>query len=130
MAILDKTKKDDAKKKTPAAPKATKSIKISDVGKANSMDYLSKDDVLRRPYITEKAALAAERNAYTFEISSRANKIDVKKAMKALYNVDVLTVRIINLPNKTVMRKGKKGVKSGTRKAIVQLHPGDKIEFV
>ena len=142
MAILDTFKKkesgDEKKsvKKTPAKKEAkSKDVKVntkkmSAVSKATSLDYLNKDEILRRPYITEKAAILSEQNAYTFEISARANKIDVKRAMKALYDVNPISVKIINLPNKTVMRKGKKGVKSGVRKAIVFLAPTDKIEFV
>ena len=145
MAILDtfkkkdasedkkqNTKKDSVKKTTKKSTdkKSVKTKKMSAVSDATTLDYIDKDDILRRPYITEKAAILAEQNAYTFEISARANKIDVKRAMKALYDVDPISVKIINLPNKTVMRKGRKGTKSGVRKAIVFLDPADKIEFV
>ena len=144
MAILDTFKKSNApekkeqkeKKATVKKPakstdkKSVKTKKMSAVSEATSLDYTGKDEILRRPYITEKAAILAEQNAYTFEISARANKIDVKRAMKALYDVDPVSVKIINLPKKAVMRKGKKGMKGGVRKAIVFLKSTDKIEFV
>lgn len=141
MAILDTFKKkqssekkeDVAKKNTKPVDKKTvktKTKKMSAVSDVTALDYLEKDEILRRPYITEKAAILSEHNAYTFEISARANKIDVKRAMKALYDVTPVSVKIINLPDKVVTRKGKKGVKSGVRKAIVFLNPADKIEFV
>ena len=115
MAILDTFKKDDSKKDESKAKKVAKKTdkkatkantkKMSAVSDVTSLDFQNKDEILRRPYITEKAAILSEQNAYTFEISARANKIDVKRAMKALYNVDPIAVKIINLPKKIVMRK-------------------------
>mgnify|MGYP001599762787 CR=1 FL=1 len=90
--------------------------------------------VLTRPRITEKAASLSGNNSgsgvYTFEISSRANKALVAEAIKKLFKVTPTKVNIINSKPKTVIRKGKKGVVSGIKKAMVYLKKGEKIEFI
>lgn len=84
-----------------------------------------------RPRITEKSGIMSEtNNVYTFEIEKNATKHDVTHAVKSLYKVTPKTVRIVNLPAKKVFVRGKRGVKSAVKKAMVYLKKGDKIEFV
>lgn len=83
-----------------------------------------------RPHITEKAALLAEKGTYVFEVARDTNKIEIAKAIEALYNVKPARVNIVNLPDTRVFVRNKKGVKSGVRKALVTLKSGDKIEIV
>lgn len=85
-------------------------------------------DVLLRPRITEKANFAAESNVHTFEISASATKKQVFEAVKAFYKVTPIKVNVVKNPAKTVFVRGKKGVKSGVKKAYVYLKKGDKIE--
>lgn len=86
-------------------------------------------EVLRRPVTTEKAyALARLYNQYAFEVDRRANKIQVKKAVEEAFGVNVLEVKIINIPAK----RGRHGRRIFTRKpaykkAIVTLAEGQKI---
>ena len=87
--------------------------------------------VLKRPRITEKATMLAERNdmkAYTFEIDARANKPEVVAAVKKLFGVTPRKVAITNNPRKAVIVRGKAGFKGGVKKAVVYLKKGDKIE--
>lgn len=97
--------------------------------------------VLTRPRITEKATFLAgaegrgstgssRGGVYTFEVSSRANKALVSDAVKQMFKVTPVKVNIVNTKAKTVFRKGKKGVVSGIKKAMVYLKKGDKIEFI
>lgn len=88
--------------------------------------------VLKRPYITEKSsnASAQKKPGYTFEVNSDFNKNEVQKAVKDVYGVTPIRVNIINAKEKQVFSRGKWGVKSGFKKAIVYLKKGDKIEFV
>ena len=58
------------------------------------------------------------------------NKSEIKKAVKSLYGVSVLSVNIINVPAKPKRFKGKAGVKSGYRKAIVKLAKNSKIDLM
>ncbi|MDO8572883.1 MAG: 50S ribosomal protein L23 [bacterium] len=86
--------------------------------------------VLLRPRITEKSSMLAEKNTYVFEIHPKANKKEVATAVTNIYKVTPTRVHIINLPAKKVFSRGKKGVQSAIKKAIVYLKHGDKIEFV
>ncbi len=88
--------------------------------------------VLTRPRITEKATSLASADAgvYTFEVSARANKVLVADAIKKLFKVTPVKVNIINTKAKTVFRRGKSGVVSGIKKAMVYLKKGDKIDLI
>jgi large subunit ribosomal protein L23 len=88
--------------------------------------------VLRGPRVTEKATMLAEGGKaaiYTFEIDPRANKVEVRAAIKAAYKVDPVKVNIVKLPAKMVFRRGKVGRVTGVKKALVYMKPGDKIDF-
>ncbi|MFA6392623.1 MAG: 50S ribosomal protein L23 [Candidatus Paceibacterota bacterium] len=77
--------------------------------------------------VTEKAALAAEKGAYTFNVEDNANKNEIKKAIKLIYGVNPERVAIIQIKEKKVVRRGKIGTKKGGKKAVVFLKKGDKI---
>jgi len=85
-------------------------------------------EVLKRPLDTEKTRALAARNQYTFEVDRRANKLLVKKAVEEIFDVDVVNVRIINVPAK-YGRYGRRRVvrKPAWKKAIVTLAPGQRI---
>ncbi len=85
-------------------------------------------NVLLRPRITEKANTAVEKGVYAFEISDKANKKEVNEAVKAFYKVTPIKINIVRNPAKAVFVRGKKGTKSGVKKAYVYLKKGDKIE--
>ncbi len=87
-------------------------------------------NALVRPHITEKAAILAEKGTYVFQVAKNTNKIEIAKAIQALYGVSPVRVNIINLPNTLVIVRGKAGVKAGVRKALVTLKKGDKIELI
>lgn len=81
------------------------------------------------PRVTEKSALTSERGGYTFNIKENANKSEIKKAIKELYNVVPVKISIANIKSKKVNRRGKIGIKQGGKKAVVYLKKGDKITF-
>ena len=85
---------------------------------------------IKNPRITEKASLAQEQNVYSFNVSSSANKNEIKKAVFALYKVKPVRVNILAIPRKATFFKGKSGARSGGKKALVYLKAGDKIEFI
>lgn len=86
--------------------------------------------VLINPRITEKTTAAAEKGVYVFDVSERASKNLVKRAVEELYRVGVKRVRIGNLPAKSRFIRGRRGTRPGYKKAVVYLREGDKIEFV
>ncbi len=86
--------------------------------------------VLRFPHISEKATKLAKENQYIFNVYKQANKIEIKKAIEGLYGVDVISVRIINVP-KRKRRLGRiTGWKKGYKKAIVKIKKGQEIEII
>ncbi|KRO82553.1 MAG: 50S ribosomal protein L23 [Cryomorphaceae bacterium] len=92
------------------------------------------ESILIRPVITEKASAEAEgRNRYTFVVAKKANKIEIKKAVEATYNVKVDNVRTIIVPAKHIVRQTKAGMlegkKSSYKKAIVDVRSGESIDI-
>ena len=87
-------------------------------------------NIIKNPRITEKASFNAEQNVYTFDVTENANKTEIKKAVFALYKVKPVKVNILRVQDKQIMSKGKKGIKSGGKKALVYLKKEDKIEFI
>jgi len=89
-------------------------------------------DILRRPIITEKSNyLAGDLNQYVFEVSIEANKQMIKDAIETVFDVDVARVNIINVPPKRSRRWRNRRIKvrrSGYKKAIVTLEPGETID--
>ncbi|MCY3972219.1 MAG: 50S ribosomal protein L23 [Acidobacteria bacterium] len=83
-------------------------------------------EVLRRPLITEKSTeLRDERNIIAFVVDSRANKIEVRRAVEAQFQgVKVAEVRIVNMHGK-VRRQGRYvGRRPDWKKAYVRLAEG------
>jgi large subunit ribosomal protein L23 len=89
-------------------------------------------EVIRRPVVTEKTtALAETEFQYTFEVDSRANKIQIKEAIELIWpRVDVLDVRVMVMPAKRAKR-GRKVIvrKAAWKKAIVTLAEGQRLEM-
>lgn len=123
MAIFTKTTKE---KEATGKSVATKSVKA----KKGESALGERVNAIVRPHITEKAAILAEKGTYVFEVAKDTNKIEIAKAIQALYNVTPTRVNIINLPDTRVFVRNRKGMKSGLRKALVTLKKGDKIEIL
>ena len=90
--------------------------------------------ILIKPIITEKATSDSElHNRYTFVVDKKANKVEIKGAVEAAYNVSILSVKTLNYPiqrNTKFTKKGLvTGIKSGYKKAIVQVAEGENIDF-
>ena len=90
--------------------------------------------ILIKPIITEKATLASERdNLFTFLVNTKANKIEIKKAVETAYDVTVDKVRTLNYGPERKMRYTKTGIQKGktiaTKKAVVQVAEGNTIDF-
>ena len=84
--------------------------------------------ILIKPHITEKATFSAENSVYVFQIDARGTKTEVNKAFKEKYKIDPLKVSTVTIPAKNVFVRGKRGKKSGYKKAYVYLKKGTKIE--
>ena len=87
-------------------------------------------DVIRAPLISEKGSLLTESaHQVLFKVRPDANKIEVKRAIEALFKVKVEKVRMARYLGK-IRRVGKSmGRRSNWKKAYVTLREGDKIDF-
>lgn len=87
-------------------------------------------EVIRAPLVSEKGTLLAEgANQVLFKVRPEANKIEVKKAVEALFKVKVEKVRMARYLGK-VRRVGRNmGRRPEWKKAYVTLREGDKIDF-
>lgn len=80
--------------------------------------------VLKGFYVSEKASLGIADNQYMFKVFEGANKSEVKKEVSKLFNVQVKSVKILNMPEKRRDFGRHPGSKSGFKKAIVILKEG------
>ena len=87
-------------------------------------------DIVKKPIITEKTELLRrEFNRYTFEVTPKANKIQIKKAMEEIFNVKVESVATLNI-KPVVKRHGAKLYKTqAKKKAVVKLAEGNTITY-
>lgn len=114
------------KSKAVKVPKAEKAVAVPAVPVVAG-SYASS---ILRPRVTEKSGLLSQGGVYTFEVTASANKSTIAGAVKALYKVTPVKIAIVNSPAKKVFVRGRRGVVSGVRKALVTLKKGDKIDFV
>jgi large subunit ribosomal protein L23 len=90
--------------------------------------------VILKPIITEKMTQMGEKlNRYGFLVERSANKLQIKKAIKDIYGVEVTEVNTLTFPGKKKTRYTKSGYISGSsnsyKKAIVTLAKGETIDF-
>ncbi|HPT15332.1 MAG TPA: 50S ribosomal protein L23 [Bacteroidales bacterium] len=90
--------------------------------------------IIIKPIITEKMTAQGEKlSRYGFIVSKTANKLQIKKAVKELYGVDVEEVNTMNYAGKYKSRFTKSGLLAGRtnsfKKAIVTLAKGETIDF-
>ena len=85
-------------------------------------------DVILSPIITEKATRMTEVNQVVFRVALDATKPAIAKAVSDLFKVKVKAVNTVNVKGKTKLFKGRPGVRSDWKKAIVSLVEGHKID--
>ncbi|MFC4721444.1 50S ribosomal protein L23 [Geojedonia litorea] len=90
--------------------------------------------ILIKPIITEKATTNSElNNCFSFQVNTKANKVEIKKAVEAAYGVSVEKVRTINVRPDRSTKFTKTGIQHGktnaVKKAIVQLAEGETIDL-
>jgi large subunit ribosomal protein L23 len=84
--------------------------------------------IIIKPHVAEKSTLLKEKGVYLFKVSSQANKIMVKRAIRETYGIVPRKINIVNIPSKKIFIRRRQGTKPGFKKAIVFLKKGDKIE--
>jgi large subunit ribosomal protein L23 len=87
--------------------------------------------IVRRPLITEKGTdLQGRHNGYTFMVASGANKIEIRRAVEALFDVEVVNVRTMTRHGKLKGRGRMKTRRPDWKRAIVTLAEGQTVEFL
>jgi large subunit ribosomal protein L23 len=89
-------------------------------------------DIIVRPLWTEKSEINKWQGKYTFEVHYGANKIEIKRAVEEIYDVDVEAVNVMIMPAKISRTRGRKPVvrRPAWKKAIVTVAPGERIEVL
>ena len=85
-------------------------------------------EVIRSPLITEKTTNGSEFSQVTFRVSMDATKPEIKQAVEGLFKVKVKAINTVTVKGKSKVFRGRPGVRSDWKKAIVSLVEGHKID--
>jgi large subunit ribosomal protein L23 len=86
-------------------------------------------DILLAPVISEKSYGLLEDHKYTFVVRPDSNKTQIKIAVEQVFNVKVSSVNTVNRPGKRKRTRTGFGKRNDTKRAIVSLAAGDKIDL-
>ena len=89
---------------------------------------LHPNEVLLSPVVSEKSYSELNQNWYTFMVHPDANKTEIKIAIQQIFNVRVLTVNTLNREGKRKRTRTGMGKRKDTKRAMVKLAEGDRIE--
>ena len=85
-------------------------------------------DIIVAPVVTEKATVASEHNKVVFKVAAKATKPQIKDAIEKLFDVKVKSVNTLVRKGKTKVFRGQFGSQSDTKRAIVTLEEGHRID--
>ncbi|MER7999554.1 50S ribosomal protein L23 [Streptomyces sp. NPDC095613] len=122
------------------APKAAKAAKAARAAKARrspgpavetplSKTLADPRDILVKPVVSEKSYALLDENKYTFVVDPRANKTQIKEAVQAVFSVKVIGVNTLNRQGKRKRTRTGFGKRADTKRAIVTLAEGDRIDI-
>ena len=86
-------------------------------------------DVILAPVVSEKSYSLLDQNAYTFLVHRDANKTEIRQAVETIWDVKVVSVNTINRRGKEKRFRFTKGRRPDTKRAVVKLAEGNKIEI-
>lgn len=88
-------------------------------------------DILKSPLVSEKSTLVAERdNQIVFKVAVDATKLEIKRAVESLFEVEVDSVKTLNVKGKTKRHGQQVGRRVNWKKAYVSLKEGQDIDFL
>jgi large subunit ribosomal protein L23 len=136
-------KEEDVKAPAASAEKPKKATKATKTSKKAKTEETASDEVkpevskkgaafahiLLSPRVSEKAAVLSAMGSYVFNVPIETNKIEVKKAVEAMYGVNVMSVNTIRGEGKATQRGRIQGRRNRWKKAVVTLKPGQKIDL-
>ena len=86
-------------------------------------------EIIKAPLITEKSTNDKEKGKYTFLVSEKASKTEIKEAVEKIFKVEVVDVQTLNMPVKKKRVGRYTGLSNRCKKAIVTLKNGQTIEM-
>ncbi|MFF3243561.1 50S ribosomal protein L23 [Streptomyces sp. NPDC002870] len=102
---------------------------IASQATVTSKTYSDPRDVLVKPVVSEKSYALLDENKYTFIVAPGSNKTQIKQAVEAVFSVKVTGVNTINRQGKRKRTKTGFGKRANTKRAIVTLAEGDRIDI-
>ena len=88
-------------------------------------------DILKTPHVSEKSTLVAEsKNQIVFKVAVDATKLEIKRAVESLFEVEVNSVQTLNVKGKTKRHGQQVGKRVNWKKAYVSLKEGQDIDFL
>lgn len=85
------------------------------------------EQILIEPVLTEKTNALREEGKYVFKVDPSASKIQIKEAVRRLFNVHPVSCTVMVVGGKPKRVRGKSGYTSSWKKAIVRLPKDEKI---
>jgi large subunit ribosomal protein L23 len=87
--------------------------------------------ILLAPRVTEKTSRVGDgSNQYVFEVASDANKAEIRAAVEALFEVNVESVRVVNVKGKKKTFKLRPGRRNNWKKAYVRIQEDQALDFL
>ncbi|MCZ2100594.1 MAG: 50S ribosomal protein L23 [Chitinophagales bacterium] len=92
------------------------------------------NNIIIKPIVSEKSeGLTSKLNRYTFVVDKKANKLEIKKAVEAMFGTTVVDVNTVIAPSKQKVRNTKSGIVRGRvsafKKAYVTLAEGEELDI-
>ena len=88
-------------------------------------------EIIEKPLVSEKSIASADKGRYMFRVKLGANKVQIRRAIEALYKVRVVNVNTMRVRGKKKrMGRSGEGSTSNWKKAIVTLAPGQRIDIL
>lgn len=86
------------------------------------------EDILIKPVLSEKSNMLREEGKYVFQVHPKASKIEIKEAVRKLFDVKVIDCTVVNVRGKLKRVRGRPGLTSSWKKAYVKLAAGETIK--
>ena len=88
---------------------------------------MSYESILIEPVLSEKANILREQGKYVFKVDPRATKLEIKEAVRKLFNVHPVSCTVPNMGGKPKRLRNRPGYTSSWKKAVVRLAKDEKI---
>ena len=87
------------------------------------------ESILIEPVLSEKANVLREQGKYVFRVDSRASKLQIKEAVRKLFDVHPVSCTVMVVGGKPKRLRNRPGYTSSWKKAVVRLAKDEKISI-